>query len=186
MRKVIMFNMVTLDGFFEGPDREIDWHVVDEEFNQLSIDQLNTFDTILFGRVTYEMMAAYWPGPTALAEDPIVASLMNSTPKIVFSNTLKKAEWKNTRLVSGEAGEEIKKLKEQPGKDMVIFGSGELVSSLTRQGLIDEYRLIINPVVLGSGHALMTGLKERLHFKLISAKSFKSGNVLLIYQPEKG
>jgi dihydrofolate reductase len=178
-----MFNMVSLDGFFEGQDREIDWHMADEEFNQFAIDQFNSLETILFGRVTYQLMANFWPSPTALAEDPVVANLMNSTSKIVFSNTLQKADWNNTRLVSGDADREIIQLKEQSGKDMIIFGSGSLVSSLMRLGLIDEYRLIVNPVVLGSGRPLFTGLKERLHLKLLNALTFKSGNVVLSYQP---
>ena len=109
---------------------------------------------------------------------------MNKTPKIVFSNTLKIAEWNNTMLVFGSAEEEVKKLKEQPGKDMVIFGSGELVTSLAEAGLIDEYRVIVNPIVLGKGRSLFGGLKERLKLKLISSRVFKSGNVLLTYQPD--
>ena len=99
MRKVILFNMVTLDGFFEGPNREINWHHVDEEFNEFAIDQLDSADGLLFGRVTYEMMASYWPTPAARTNDPIVAGKMNALPKFVFSRTLKKAEWNNTKLV---------------------------------------------------------------------------------------
>ncbi len=186
MKKLIMFNMISLDGFFEGPNKDITWHVVDEEFNQFSIEQIKSVETILFGRLTYELMAGFWPSPTALAEDPIVANLMNSHPKIVFSNTLHKAEWNNTRLVSGDSSQEVKRLKMLPGKDLMIFGSGELVSSLTRDRLIDEYRLMVNPVVLGNGRLMFSGLEEKLPLRLLSSRIFKSGNVLLSYQLVKG
>lgn len=186
MRKVIIFNMVSLDGFFEGPSQEIDWHVVDEEFNQYAADQFNTIDTLLFGRTTYLLMAGYWPTPTAVDEDPLIAKLMNETAKIVFSRTLENADWQNTRLFKGDAVEEVGKLKKLPGRDMMIFGSGLLVSNLAQAGLIDEYRLMVNPVVLGSGNRLFRGIKERLHLKLIDTQSFRSGNVLLTYHPEKG
>ena len=171
MRKVVMFNLITLDGYFEGLNHEIDWHNVDEEFNDFSIEQLQIFEPILFGRVTYEMMASYWPMPAALSDDPVVADLMNSHSKIVFSNTLQSPAWNNTRLVTGEAGVEIKKLKDQPGKDMVIFGSGKLVASLTEQRLIDEYRFIVNPVALGSGHTLFGGIKNRLNLHLTDSRT---------------
>jgi dihydrofolate reductase len=99
MRKVIVFNMVSLDGYFEGTNRDINWHVVDDEFNEFALDQLNTLDVLLFGRVTYGLMASYWPTSEALTNDPIIAGKMNTTPKIVFSKTLEKAEWNNTRLI---------------------------------------------------------------------------------------
>jgi dihydrofolate reductase len=183
MRKVILFNLVTLDGFFEGPNREIGWHNVDEEFNEFTGDQLNTFDILLFGRVTYELLASYWPTPTAIRDDPIIAHLMNMIPKIVFSRTLEKADWNNTRLIKDHIGEEITKLKEQPGKDMAIFGSGNLASNLTNLGLIDEYRIIVNPVILGDGHPLFKGVNDRLNLKLLKTMAFRSGNVLLYYAP---
>ena len=130
MRKVMMFNMVSLDGFFEGPSQEIDWHVVDDEFNQYAADQFTEVDTLLFGRITYLLMAGFWPTPTAIETDPVTAKLMNETAKIVFSSTLEGADWQNTMLVKGDAAEEIEKLKQLPGRDMMIFGSGQLVSSL--------------------------------------------------------
>ena len=185
MRKVILFNAITLNGFFEGPNRELDWHNVDEEFNEFAGDQLMTFDTLLFGRVTYEMMASYWPTPAGLADDPIIANLMNTIPKIVFSRTLEKADWNNTRLVKDHVGEEMAKLKAQPGMDMAIFGSGVLASSFTNLGLIDEYRLIVNPVILGDGHSMFRGVNDRLNLKLLRTTTFRSGNVLLYYEPVK-
>ena len=110
MRKVILFMMVTLDGFFEGPNGEIDWHNVDQEFNKFAIEQLDSVDILLFGRKTYELMASYWPTPAAATDDPIVADKMNRLPKIVFSKTLSSVEWQNTRLVKENVAEEVAKL----------------------------------------------------------------------------
>lgn len=183
MRKVILFNMVTLDGFFEGPNGEIDWHKVDEEFNQFAIDQLNSVDVLLFGRVTYELMASYWPTPAATADDPIVAEKMNTMSKIVFSRTLEKAEWQNTRLAKENVVEEITRLKQQPGQDLIIFGSADLTATFIQHGLIDEYRIMVNPVVLGNGKPLFKGIKDKFNLKLLKTKTFSSGNVLLYYQP---
>jgi len=183
MRKVILFMMVTLDGFFEGPNQSLDWHNVDEEFNELAIKQLNELDTLFFGRVTYQGMANYWPTPMALEDDRIVANKMNSLAKVVFSTTLEKAEWNNTRLVKGHVAEEVTKLKQQPGKDIAIFGSSDLAVSLIHMGLLDEVRLMVNPVVLGAGKRLFEGLQDGLQLKLLETKAFRSGNVLLYYQP---
>jgi len=183
MRKIIFQMMVSLDGYFEGPNKELDWHLVDDEFNDYASDLLSSVDTLLFGRVTYQLMASYWPTPTAKTNDPLIAEKMNNLPKIVFSKTLAKVEWNNTRLVKENAAEEISKLKRQPGKDMAIFGSSDLTVSLMSSGLIDEYRIFVNPVVLGSGKALLKGLKDRLYLNLVRTKIFKSGLVLLCYKP---
>jgi dihydrofolate reductase len=186
MRKIIFQMMITVDGFFEGPDRELDWHIVDKDFNNYAIDLLDSVDTILFGRVTYQMMADYWPTPSAIEDDPIIAERMNFLPKVVFSSTLEKVEWQNSRLVKGNISEEVTRLKHQPGKDMAIFGSSDLAVELTTFGLIDEYRIIVNPIALGSGKRLFKGLHERLRLKLIKTNTFSSGTVLLCYQPDKG
>jgi dihydrofolate reductase len=183
MRKVLFFMLVSLDGFFEGPDRNINWHHVDEQFNEFAIEQLNSVDTLLFGRVTYEMMASYWPTPEAKKDDPIVAGKMNNSAKIVFSKTLAGVEWENTRLVKDHFVDEISKLKQQPGKDMIIFGSSDLAVTFIEHGLIDEYRIMLNPVVLGGGKALFTGLEKKLELELVKTKAFDSGNVLLYYRP---
>jgi dihydrofolate reductase len=184
MRTLYLFDMMTLDGFFEGPAKwEIGWHNVDAEFNEFSIDQLNATDLLLFGRVTYEGMASYWPTPAAMEDDPEVADKMNSIAKIVFSRTLEKADWNNTRLIHSNTVEEVLKLKRLPGKDMAIFGSANLASTLIKQGLIDEYRIIVNPIVLGKGTALFGGISDQIKLKLVSARAFKSGNVLLRYRP---
>jgi dihydrofolate reductase len=183
MRKVFLFMMITLDGFFEGPNHEIDWHNVDEEFNEFAIHQLNEVDTLLFGRVTYEGMASYWPTQFAKEDDPIVADKMNTLPKIVFSKTLEKAEWDNSRLVKEHIAEEVSKLKQQQGSDLAIFGSSDLAVSFIQMGLIDELRIMVNPVVLGSGKRLFEGIHDKLNLKLLKTKTFRSGNVLLYYQP---
>lgn len=186
MRKVFFFMMVSLDGFFEGPQNDISWHVVDDEFNEFAIQQLDSVGTLLFGRKTYELMASYWPTPVAVHDDPIVAAKMNGTPKLVFSKSLTSVDWQGTRLVKGDAAEEIARLKRQPGKDMIIFGSSDLAGSLLQPGLLDECRIMVAPVVLGGGKALFQGLQHEQKLKLLRTRTFRSGNVLLVYQPETG
>jgi dihydrofolate reductase len=178
MRKVIVSNLMSLDGFFEGPNHELDWFVVDEEFFAYARDMLRGVDTIVFGRKTYQHMADYWP--SAPAEE--IADQMNNLPKIVFSRTLESAEWQNSTLVKNDAVAEISKLKQLPGKDMVILGSASLASFLLQRGLIDEYRVILNPVLLGSGSPLFQDVKQRLRLKLSRTKLFGSGVVVLYYQ----
>lgn len=183
MRKIIVSNYITIDGFFAGPNGELDWFVWDEEMSKFSTDQLRTVDTILLGRITYQLFADYWPTPTAYKENPIIVPMMNDLRKIVFSRTLDSAEWNNSKVVKENIAEEISKLKQQPGKDMVIFGSGVIVSGFAKLGLIDLYRLIVNPVVLGSGKPLFKGLNDKLKLKLLNAKMFSGGNVILEYKP---
>ena len=189
MKKIIVFNLVSVDGFFAGLNGEIDWHMVDDEFNRFAIEQTSTFDTILFGRVTYKLFENYWPTvATDLSiskEDREIAHTINSINKIVFSKTLDKVIWENTKLSHKIIPEEIIKLKQQPGKDIVIFGSGTIVQSLTNLNLIDEYRLLLNPVVLGKGKPLFSNMQNKLTLKLLKTKTFKSGNVLLCYKPIK-
>jgi dihydrofolate reductase len=183
MRKILLSMMVTLDGYYAGSNDEIDWHTVGDEFNDYAIAMLDSLDTLIFGRATYVGMASYWPTPTALKNDPIVAGKMNDLSKIVFSRTLEKVEWQNSRLVKEVNPQDILKMKQQPGKDMAIFGSGDLVTTFAQMGLIDDYRILINPVALGSGKPLFQGIQDRLHLKLIGTKTFKTGLVLLQYQP---
>jgi len=175
--------MITIGGFFEGPNQDIGWHTVDEEFNEFAIDQLDSVDILLFGRVTYELMASYWLTELDLKDDPIVAEKMNSKAKLVFSRTLGKADWNNTRLVKENISDEILKVKSQPGKDLIIFGSSDLSASLAQAGLIDEYRLMVSPVILGSGKNILHGLPQPLELKLLKTRLFRNGNVLLYYQP---
>ncbi len=184
MKKLFSFNMVTLDGFFEGLNHDITWHNVDAEFNDFAIAQLDAVDALLFGRVTYSMMASYWPTPAAIHDDPVVAGKMNSISKFVFSKTLDGADWNNTRLVKDDAAREVARLKEQPGKDLAIFGSAGLTASLANEGLIDEYRIMVNPVVLGKGRSLFEGVQHKIELKLMMTRAFGNGNVLLYYQAD--
>lgn len=186
MRRVLFFMMVTIDGYYAGPDGDIDWHNTDEEFNEFAIEQLDEVDTLLFGRVTYEMMAAYWPTPEAIRDDPAVAGRMNAIPKMVFSSAQLDPRWQNTRLVRDNFAEEVTLLKQQPGKDMIIFGSSKLAASFLDHDLLDEARIMINPVVLGRGKPVFEGVRDRLRFKLTKTRAFRSGNILLYYQPLRG
>jgi dihydrofolate reductase len=181
MRKIFAFIMTTLDGYYEGPNQEFDFWVIDDEFNEFSLQQLDEADTLVFGRVTYEGMAAYWPTPAAEEEDARVAATMNDTPKIVVSRTLDRAEWTKTDI-AGDA-EELRRLKREPGGDMVILGSPRLTESLIRLRLIDELRIMVNPVVLGAGNSLFRSAEERIRLKLLRTRAFNSGNVLLYYGP---
>lgn len=185
MRRIILCNMMTLDGYFEGLDQNIDWHQVDEEFNSFSEDQINSVDAILFGRKTYDLMESYWTTPEALTNDPIIANLMNAKTKIVFSRTMTKAGWNNTRLIKDNILSEIKEIKRKPGKDLIIFGSANLASTFRELDLIDEYRIVINPVILGQGNPLFKTSTEQLNLNLIKTKTFNSGNVLLYYEPNR-
>lgn len=180
-RKIISQIMVSVDGYFEGPNGEIDWHHVDEEYNDYASGLLNTADAILFGRRTYQLMVDYWPTPDAFSNSPMIAKLMNQLPKIVFSKTLEKVEWENTRLVNENIEEEVAQLKRQPGRNLVILGSADLTSRLTKRGLVDEYQLMVNPVALGKGSPFFR-ITDKLHLELIRSKSFCSGNVLICYR----
>lgn len=177
--------MVSLDGFIEGPNRDIDWHVWDKEMDQYMIDFFGTVDLILLGRVAYQLMESYWPTPAATTDDPIIADKMNNLPKIVFSKTLDEVEWNNTRLVKENITAEISQLKQHPGKDLVLFGGAGIAAAFMQLNLLDEYRIIVNPVVLGSGTPLFKSVKEKLHLKLLKTKTFGSGNVLLCYGPNR-
>ena len=182
MRKLIFFNMVTLDGYFEGPDADISWHHVDGAFNDFAIEQLQEVDTILFGRKTYQLMESYWPTEAARNNDPVVTALMNNTAKIVFSKTLTEVNWCNTRRVKENISEELVTLKRQPGKDLIIFGSANLSATLINLGLIDEFRVMINPLILGKGNLLFNGIHDKVKLSLIKTIPFSAGNVLLFYK----
>jgi len=176
-----MWNLVTVDGCFEGPKSwDLNFHqeVWGEELERLSIEQLESADMLLFGRVTYVGMAAYWTTATGK-----IADLMNNIPKTVFSRTLATADWQNTRLVKEHAAEEVERLKQQPGKNMFIFGSADLSATLMRHHLIDEYRLALCPVILGGGNPLFKAGSGRTDLKLVEARPFKAGCVILRYHP---
>ena len=184
MRKVIASEMVTLDGLFAGPNGEIDWFSWNEEMARYAIDLISSVDTLLFGRVTYDLMASYWPSASSPTEDPIIIDRMNNLPKIVFSKTLEKIEWKNTKLNKEIVANDVLGLKRQPGKNMVIYGSGSIVSAFMNLGLIDEYHLLVNPVVLGSGKRLFKNLQDIHKLKLARTKTFSNGVVLLQYNSD--
>ena len=185
MRKIVLFNLMTLDGYFEGENADISWHNVDEEFNDFAIAQLKSADVLLFGRKTYELMAGYWPTEAAIKDDPVVADLMNRIDKIVFSKSLEKAEWNHTRLVRENVLDEVKKLKSIPGKDVFIFGSADLSSTLIDHDLIDEFRIMINPLILGNGTPMFKNITMKIGLQLLKTKVFGNGNVLLNYIPKK-
>jgi dihydrofolate reductase len=182
-RQVIVWNLITLDGFFEGArswDLDFHEHAWGEELQRFSLQQLDEADLLLFGRVTYEGMASYWP--SARGE---TAERMNRIPKMVFSSTLECAEWSNTTLVSDCVTGEVARLKEQPGKDIIVIGSAALSATLMEHGLIDEYRLGLAPVVLGNGTPLFKPSCGKTAMELLEARPLKSGCVLLRYRPER-
>jgi len=176
--------MVTLDGFFEGANHNISWHNVDAEFNEFAIAQLNEIGTLLFGRVTYQLMASYWPTSEAVKDDPVVADLMNRMPKIVVSKTMRTAEWNSTKLIKDQIADEISKLKKQSAKNVAIFGSANLMSTLMRLDLIDEHRVMVNPVILGTGTPLFQP-KDKFNLRLLRTRAFGNGNVLLCYESKR-
>lgn len=183
MRKIGVFNFVSLSGYFEGPNHDISWHPHDAEGDQLSTEGLQSGGTLLFGRITYELMIQFWPTPEALKAMPVVAEGMNKAEKIVFSRTLKTATWANTRVMKDNIIEEMRKLKQTPGKDMTILGSGSITTQFAQAGLIDEYQFLLDPVALGAGTPIFKGLQQPLQLKLASNRAFKNGSVLLTYQP---
>lgn len=184
MRKLGVFNFISLDGFYKGPNEDISWHRHAEEEAEFSAENLKSEGILLFGRVTYEMMYSFWSTKMAMESLPEVAKGMNDAEKIVFSKTLKKAEWNNTKLIRNNIIEEIKHLKQLPGKDMTILGSGSILTQFAEAGLIDEYQFMIDPVVLGKGTQIFKGIKEKLDLDLTNTRIFKSGTVLLCYQPK--
>jgi len=184
MPTLIVFNMVSLDGYFADLNGDMSWaHRQDPEWNTFVAGNASGDSRLLFGRTTYEMMASFWPTPQALTVMPGVAERMNSLPKVVFSRSLKKATWNNTRLLKGELADEVRRLKREPGPDMAIMGSGTIVAQLTQEGLIDEYQVVVSPTVLGSGKSMFAGVTRRPHLKQTRTRTFGNGNVLLCYEP---
>ncbi|HMF33409.1 MAG TPA: dihydrofolate reductase family protein [Candidatus Lokiarchaeia archaeon] len=183
MRQLFLFMMVSIDGYFETGPNGLDWHNVDEEFNAFAHEQDSTVDTILFGRKTYEMMVRFWPTPEAENVDPETATFMNETQKIVVSHAPFTAEWNNTTVISKNIVNQVKKLKDQPGNDIAILGSNELCVTLMEAGMVDEFRIMVNPIALGKGNSLFTGLTEKVKLKLLWTRDFASGNILLCYAP---
>jgi dihydrofolate reductase len=183
MGKLGVFNFMTLNGLFEGAEHDISWHPHDAEGAEYASDGLSSEGTLLFGRKTYDLMVQYWPTPMAEKNDPAVAAGMNTAEKIVFSRTLTSSHWTNTRFVNDNIGEEVRKLKQIPGKNLTILGSGSIVTQLAELNLIDEYQFVVDPVVLSSGTPIFNGINRRLDLKLVSIKAFKNGGVVLTYRP---
>jgi dihydrofolate reductase len=183
MRKLIMWNIITLDGYFEGNKNwDLRFHEVvwGQELEKISIEQLKSADFLIFGRITYEGMAAYWKSAEGTAEGE-VAGLMNNIPKLVFSRTLKSVDWNNSTLVNGNASAEIAKLKQQGDRDMYVFGSANLSETFINDNLFDEYRIGVSPVILGSGRPLFReGISSR-NLALVSSQQLSTGGVILTY-----
>jgi dihydrofolate reductase len=184
MRKLSMFNSVSLDGYFTDSKNDMSWaHQNDPEWNEFVAGNATGKGTLLFGRVTYEMMAGFWTSPQAAQMMPDVTKGMNASQKVVFSRTLDKVGWENTVLLKGDLISEVKKLKADSGPDMVILGSGNIVAQLARENLIDQYQVVISPVAIGGGRTLFEGLKKQLRLKLTASRAFKNGSVFLTYVP---
>ena len=184
VRRLTVFNQVSLDGYFCDQSGDMSWaHKNDPEWNDFVAGNARGNGMLLFGRVTYDMMVAFWPTPAAAEAMPDVAKGMNGMPKVVFSRTLAKSSWKNTTVVNSDPVAAVRKMKKEAGPDMVILGSGSIVAQLAGAGLVDEYQLIVNPLVLGDGRTLFEGLKKPVPLKLVNTRAFKNGNVLVSYQP---
>ena len=179
---IASFIMISLDGFFEGDKPwDIDWHNTDEEFNDFAAEQLDAFDTLVFGRATYEGMAQYWPSDEAVTSDPVIAARMNDASKIVVSRTLQAPApaWSNTVL--------LKDPRDLPtDSNLLVLGSAALTTSLLEQGALDELRIMIAPVLIGSGKSVGSTATRRIPLRLLARREFGNGNVLLTYQPRPG
>jgi dihydrofolate reductase len=181
MRKVFLFMMTTLDGYFEGPDHDISWHNAGgEEFSNFANNQLDEADTLIFGRRTYELMADFWPSKEAIEMEPGTATRMNSLKKVVFSYEPINTDWQNVES-STDVVKKMQELKNAPGKDIAVLASSNLCLTLIKEGLLDEIRVMINPMVIGKGTPLFDGIDKKIEFTLKDSKTFKSGNVLLTY-----
>ena len=191
MRRVIVSNVMSLDGFVSGPNGELDWFVYagfvkGTEFGEYARNVISSVDAILLGRLTYEEFSSYWP--TAKNDDPVITERINKLPKFVFSRSLKQVawgDWGTASLVKEAAAVAVRKMKQEPGRDMVIYGSATLVSALMKSELIDEYQLVVYPVVLGKGRPQFKDLAQRYPLSLKDVRQFKSGVVKLVYQPLK-
>jgi dihydrofolate reductase len=184
MGELIVFNHVTLDGFFTDEKGDMSFahhHHGDAEWNAFVEQNAGGGGALLFGRITYEMMAGYWPTAQAQQSMPGVAERMNGMPKVVFSRSLTQVSWSNTTLLHGDLVNEVRKLKVTSATDVTILGSGSIVAQLAQAGLIDEFLLVLNPIALGSGRTIFDGVEGPLTFKQTTVRSFANGNVLVCY-----
>jgi dihydrofolate reductase len=188
MRRLIAFNHISLDGYFVGAKGDFSWaHKGNEdpEYAAFVAQNASGDGQLLFGRVTYELMASYWPTALADQHNPAVAKGMNRMSKVVFSRTLKEAPWNNTTLVNGDIVSEIRRMKNEPGPGMAILGSGSIIQQLALEHVIDEYQMIVDPVALGKGRSMFDGIREPLNLKLTKTRTFGNGKVYLCYEPEE-
>jgi dihydrofolate reductase len=184
MPKLVVYNSVSLDGYFTDADGDMSWvHKRDPEWQAFVSENASGGGQLLFGRVTYDLMASFWPTALAAQSNPIVVERMNNMPKFVFSTTLDKASWNNTTLLKSDLPTEVRRLKRQPGPNIVVMGSGSIVAQLAAVGLVDEYQLVLNPLVVGDGRTLLEGVKKKLPMKLARSRAFGNGNVVLFYEP---
>ncbi len=182
MVKLSSFMTLSLDGYYSRPDGDLGFaHRRDPEFDAFVADNARSGGNLLFGRVTYEMMLAYWPTPAARADLPVVAEGMNRASKFVVSRTLENASWQNTTVLKGSLVSEIEQLKRDAKQPIVILGSASLVTELSDAGLIDEYQIVLAPVALGAGRSLFAGMKRELSLHLNETRKFSNGNVFLRY-----
>ena len=184
MRKLTVFNNVSIDGYFVDLRGDMNWaHKQDPEWRAWVNENASGGGVLMFGRATYDLMTMYWPTPMAEKNDPIVARRMNAASKIVVSRSLEKATWNNTTLVKGDLPAVVRMLKQEPGDDICILGSGSVVAQLAPEKLIDLYQLVVSPIVLGKGRTLFEGVEDRLNMKLTSTRTFGNGSALLRYEP---
>ena len=185
MRRLMVFESISADGYFADSNSGLGWahrqSSDNADFNSWVNSNASSGGQLLFGRITYQMMLSYWPTPMAKQNDPVVAEGMNNAGKIVFSRTLKSADWNNTTLMNGDLIEEVRKLKRASGGGITILGSGSIVSQLAKAGLIDGYQLVVVPVVLGDGRRLFDGVDKPIDLTLTDSRKFSNGNVLLSY-----
>ena len=185
MRKLSVFNQISIDGYFRSSTGDPGWMHQgddDEEFRAFVSGNASGASVLVFGRKTYEMMARFWPTPAAAAQMPAVAKGMNEAPKLVFSRTLTRADWRGTTIVKGDPIAELRRLKGEPGPTLVILGSGSLVGPLAAAGLIDEYEVLMAPVVLGAGRSMFEGVDRPIDLKLASTRTFRNGKTFLVYE----
>jgi dihydrofolate reductase len=186
MRRLVVFNNVSLDGYFVDGNGDMSWAhggEQDAEWNAFVSGNARGGGELLFGRKTYEMMASFWPTPMAAQMNPVVAERMNGMSKVVFSRNLDKASWSNTKLVKGDLVAEVRKMKNEPGQGMTIMGSGSIVAQLAQAGLVDEFQLVVNPIVLGRGRTMFEGIQEKLALKPTQTRTFGNGKVVMSYVP---
>ncbi|MEP7050541.1 MAG: dihydrofolate reductase family protein [Pseudomonadota bacterium] len=182
MRKLLVFNQVSLDGYIADAGGDMSWaHKDDAEWREYVASNASGEGELLFGRVTYEQMASFWPTPMAAQSMPVVAKRMNEARKVVFSRTLDQATWHNTQLIKTDLAGTVRQLKSQAGPGLVLMGSGSVVSQLAQHGLVDEYQVVVNPLVLGSGKTMFEGVKKGFGLQLKDVRRFQNGNVVLSY-----